>query len=289
MVLTFGLVNQSVAPHTTRGHMPLVTNTLSADYPRLNLTYYTPDNLTKRVVSSHSMIAGDHVILRAEWSPSLVDRNRLEVTAPAIPAKLSIEQDSSLVEIDTRALGNNATCLINSTAWLTNGSIISIIYEDVFIGNYFVPKVLVLIPNGGEIWTGVNTIRWLAFDQNGDDVLHYDVRISSDSGMSFETVASSLSQKFFDWNCTLYEKLETYLVEICVTDGIYFATDRSNSLFTAGEAQPNITSTTTTTTTTTNGTYTFPIETRIAIFLAVLVSSSAIMALVVYYISRKWF
>ena len=129
-------------------------------------------------------------------------------------------------------------------------------------------------------------IQWWAYDQNGDDVLHYDVRISSDSGVSFETVASSISQKFFNWNCTLYDELETYLVEIRVTDGIYFASDRSNSLFTAGEVQPNITSTTTTTT---NGTYTIPIETRIAIFLTVLVGSSAIMALVVYYVSRKWF
>jgi hypothetical protein len=145
--------------------------------------------------------------------------------------------------------------------------------------------VTVINPNGGEQWTGVNTIRWLAFDANADDVLRYDVRISSDSGASFQTIATSLSQKFFDWNCSLYNKLDTYLVEIRVTDGIYFAFDCSNSLFTAGEILANITSTTTTTT----GNNTYPIDLRIAVFLVVLLTSSAIMALVVYYVSKKWF
>jgi hypothetical protein len=261
-------------------------NILSADTPKLNLTYYTATNLNEIIVLPASTLAGDHVILRAEWSASLVNKSRLEVSAPAIPAMLSMEQNTNMLEIDTRSLGNNATCLINSTAWLTNGSIISKIFQNVYIGNFFVPKVTILTPNGGEEWTGVNTIRWLGFDANAGEDLRYDVLISSDSGATFETIASSISQKWYDWNCSSYYKLGTYLVEILATDGIYYSSDYSNSLFIAGDIEANWT-TTTTSTTTSNSTWL--IDSNVAIIVAILVISSAVMALVVYYVARKWF
>ena len=215
-----------------------------------------------------------------------MNRSRLEVVAPAIPATLAVEQNTPTLEIDTKGLRNNATCLINSTAWLTNGSVVSIVYQNVYIGNYFVPKVSVLVPNGGEEWTNVNTIRWLASDVNVGDTLRYDVRISDDSGVTFVTIASSITQKSFDWNCSEYDKLDTYLVEIRATDGIYFSYDRSDSLFSAGEVPVNSTSTTTSTTTNTT---TPPIDYRIAAFMAIILISSVTMALVVYYVARKWF
>jgi hypothetical protein len=150
----------------------------------------------------------------------------------------------------------------------------------VYIGNFFVPKVTVLNPNGGEKWTGVNTIRWLGNDTNSDETLYYDVRISSDSGLTFVTIASSLTQMWFDWNCSSDYKLDTYVVEIRVTDGIYFSSDRSNSLFTAGEITASYTTT---------GNSTFPIDSRIIAFVVILVISSMAMALAVYYVARKWF
>ncbi len=261
-------------------------STISADPVRLELTYHTSINLTDVPVLSNSTIAGDHIILRARWTTSDVNRSRLQVIAPAIPNSISKEQDTNVLEIDTRNLGNNATCLINSTVWLTNGSVLSEIFQNVYIGNYFVPRVTVITPNGGEVWTGMNTITWLGFDINADESLHYDVRISSDSGVTFVTVASSLTQKFFKWNCSSNEKLDTYLVEIRATDGIYISSDRSNGLFTAGEI---ITNWTTTTTSTTTSNQTSLIDSRIAIIVAILVLSSAVMALVVYYVARKWF
>jgi hypothetical protein len=253
---------------------------IATDTLDFNLTYYTPSYPIEVTVLPNSTIAGDHVILRAKWNAALVTKSRLQVLAPAIPASLSIEQNTNILEMDTRNLGNNATCLINSTAWLTNGSIITRIFENVYIGNYFVPKVTVLAPNGGEEWTGVNTIQWLGSDVNSGETLHYDVLISSDSGLTFVTIASSLTQTSFDWNCSSYYKLDTYVVEIRVTDGIYFSSDRSNSPFTAGEI---ITSQTTT------GNNTSPIDNRIAVFVVVLIVSSMVMALMVYYVARKWF
>jgi hypothetical protein len=284
MILSFSLISSSAVIHLS-GSDACCQSEISSGNVQLNLTHYSQNNLTEVAVSSNSVIAGDHVTLRAEWASLLVDRTRLEVIAPAIPTELSKEVSTNVLELDTRALGNNATCLINATAWLTNGSVLSSVFENVYIGNYFVPRVTVISPNGGEIWSGVNTIRWVAFDLNEDDILHYDVLISSDSGVSFQTVATSLSQKFYEWNCSLYDKLETYLVEVRVTDGIYFASDRSNSPFTAGEIPVNTTSTTTTTTA--NNPYL--LDFRVAVFLAVLITSSAIMALAVYYVARKWF
>jgi len=260
---------------------------VSADPVRLGLTYYTPTNLTEATVYPDSTIAGDHVILRARWNSPDVNKSRLHVFAPAIPASLSIEEDTNMLELDTRNLGNNATCVINSTVWLTNGTVISKTVQNVFIGNFFVPRVRVITPNGGEHWTGSNTITWLASDLNYDESLRYNVRVSSDAGATFVTIASSLTQKYYSWNCSSYEKLDTYLVEVCVTDGIYFSSDRSNSLFTAGEVIT--TSTTTTTTTTTTSNQTSLIDARVAIIVAILVLSSAVMALLVYYVVRKWF
>ena len=58
----------------------------SAENPSLNLTYFVATNLTEIPVVSDSTIAGDHVTLRAAWTPSIVNRSRLEVFAPAIPS-----------------------------------------------------------------------------------------------------------------------------------------------------------------------------------------------------------
>jgi len=259
----------------------LYPSTLSADSPQLNLTYHTPANLTEIAVLSDSVIAGDHVILRSAWSASVVNRSRLEVVAPAIPATIAVEQDTPTLVMDTKTLGNNATCFINSTVWLTNGTVLSIVFQNVYIGNYFVPAVTVLSPNGGEEWTGVNTIRWYAYDINVDDSLRYDVRVSSDLGLTFETVASSLTEKWYNWNCSQFYKLDTYIVEIRATDGIYFSYDRSDSPFIAGEVATN--------TSTTISNTTAPIDYRIATFIVVLLSSSIVMALVVYYVAKKWF
>ena len=234
------------------------------------------------------MIAGDHIIIKATWTSSIVNRSRLQIIAPAIPATLTQDLNTYVTEIDTRYLGNNATCTINATAWLTNGSIVSQEFENIYIGNFFAPKVVVISPNGDEVWTGKNNITWWASDANLGDTLRFRVRISSDNGKSFETLVSSLSRTWFEWDCTGLSKSDTYLVEVTATDGIYFTTDRSDSTFTAGDVIYTTTPTTTTsptsTTTTTNG-----LDPRLAAFIVILVISSSVMAVVVYYAARKWF
>ena len=266
----------------------------SAENPHINLTYQILTNLSDTPVVSGSVIAGDHVTLKAAWTPSLVNRSRLEVFAPAIPSTLTEDQNTHTTEIDTRYLGNNATCTINATAWLTNGSIIFETFLNVYIGNFFVPKITVTSPNGDETWTGTNNITWISSDVNVADTLLFNVLMSSDGGKTYDTLATSISRKWFEWNCSALDKLDTYLVEVRVTDSIYFSSDRSDSTFTAGEVIYSTTTTTdtitTTATTTTTGTNTTTdLDPRLTAFVVILVLSSSVMAIVVYYAARKWF
>ena len=267
------------------GQVPLEVNSLAAA-PSLNLTYHTLADTTPRSVTSDSILAGDHIILTAEWNESLVDRSRLEVHAPVIPTTLMEDLNYHITEIDTRPLGNNFTCIINATAWFSNGSIFYQTFENVFIANFFVPSITLISPNGNEIWTGTNNITWSASDVNVAEVLRYDVLISSNGGTSFDTLASSITTQWFEWDCTGLDKLDTYLVEVRVTDGIYFSSDRSDSNFTAG----NVIISTTITTGTTTGTNTTPtLDARLTAFIVILIVSSSVMAIVVYYAARKWF
>ena len=196
-----------------------------------------------------------------------------------------LQEDQSTIEIDTRALGNNATCTITATTWLANGTMFYFEFANVYIGNYFVPKVSVLSPNGDENWTSVHNITWSASDKNNDDEFLFDVQYSSDSGLSFVTLVSAINLTWFEWDCSSLNRTDTYLVRVRVTDGIYYSTDQSDDTFTAGTIVTSpTTSPTPTPTTTPNG-----FDPRVIAFVAILLISSGIMALVVYHAARKWF
>jgi hypothetical protein len=250
--------------------------------PSVTLTYTSLTLKTDTPVNSGDTIAGDHVTLKTIWQPE-VNNSRLEVQAPAIPSTLIAEENETTLEIDTRFLGNNATCTILASTMLSNGTVISTEFTDVFIGNFFVPKVQVVTPNGGENWTSLHNITWTASDVNADDALLFDVLFSDDSGTSFEILVESTNQTWFEWDCSNLDIGDNYSVEVRVTDSIYFCSDRSDAEFSAGAVV-------TTTTPTTTSTPTSPtIESRIAVFIAILLFSSVVMALVVYYAARKWF
>jgi hypothetical protein len=102
-------------------------------------------------------------------------------------------------------------------------------------------------------------------------------------------IATSISNKWLEWNCSALDKLDTYLVEVRVTDGIYFSSDRSESTFTAGDIVHSTTTSTTTTTTTTGTNTTSTLDPRLTAFVVILLVSSSVMAIVVYYAAKKWF
>ena len=257
-------------------------NIRAEEPPALSLTYYTHWDSTKIDVNAGDQLEGDHIILNATWSISTeINRTRIEVNATAIPTVISSEQNGNTVEIDTRALNSNFTCVINSTIWFHNGTTLTELVPDVFLGNFFVPVVEVVTPNGYEAWTGSNNITWNAWDLNEDEELTFEVLVSSDSGATFQLLFAGLTETRFLWDCSTFLNLSTYVIEVRVSDGIFSSYDVSDAPFRAGEIEQLNTTTTTTTTLE-------EIDPRVIMFLTVLIISSGFIAFVVYYASKKW-
>jgi hypothetical protein len=239
-------------------------------------------------VSSGDRIAGDHILLKAEWQPaSEINWTRLTVNASAIPALIDEESPSNIIELDTRSLGNNATCIITSSTGLKNGSILNNTFHNVFLGNFFKPNIVVLSPNGGEVWTDTKIINWYAWDLNADESLTYEVFLTNDSKAPTQLLASGLTQNWLVWDFSDLVNLSTYKIKVCVTDGIYTSEDISDDFFTAGEIAPTTTSTVTSDTTTTTTTPIPKYDIRVLGFLVALMLSSIIIALVAYYKAKK--
>ncbi|MHA1906307.1 MAG: hypothetical protein ACW98Y_03355 [Candidatus Thorarchaeota archaeon] len=219
----------------------------AAETPTLSLTYYSRFNNTHTPVESSSKLSGDHVILNATWSPAdNVNGTLIQVNAPAIPNVITAEGENNTVEIDTRALGNNATCTVNVTTQLLNGTVLKEFYTDVIIGNFFTPHIEVLTPNGGEAWPQQHNITWFAWDNNTDDVLSFEILLSADDGTTFQLLASEIETQWFVWDFSGFMNHSSYIIEVRVSDGIYTASDQSDTSFIAGGVPSSSTSATST-------------------------------------------
>lgn len=261
----------------------------AAEIPTLSLSYYSGFSSSFAPLASGDRIAGDHIILNATWTPrNNVNGTVIQVNASAIPSVIVSESNTSSVEIDTRLLGNNATCSVNVTTWLLNGTAITEMFTNVFFGNFFVPHVFVLTPNGGEKWPGQHNITWTAWDNNTDDSLSFEVLLSSDSGKSFQLMSSQLMDYWFMLDFAPFQNLSSYFIEVRVSDGIYTNSDKSDSSFTAGTVASSITSTNIETTT--DSTATAPpdaLDSRVALFIAAAIIASAILSLIVYHQAKR--
>lgn len=272
---------------------PILRVTISQDFqpsaepPILTLTYYSRTNSTPASLASGSRIAGDHITLNATWSPQdNVNGSQIIVNASAIPNVIKATSETHTVEIDTRALGNNATCSINVTTWLLNGTPVSAIFTNVFLGNFFSPSVRVLAPNGGEIWTNSHNITWIASDRNSDDSLLFEVHLSADDGISYQLLSSDLTTTWLLWDFSTFQNLSSYMVEIRASDGIYEAVDTSDGSFTAGAVNTPSTSTSVTHTTSTTPPAVSE-QTQIALFIAAAIIMSAFLSVIVYHQAKR--
>ncbi len=258
---------------------------MAAEPPKLTLTWYTLNNETQVPVSSGDKISGDHIILNAVWLPAdNVNGTEIIVNAPAIPSVIKATSPNNSVSIDTRALGNNATCTLNVTTWLLNGTALSEIYTNIVLGNFFIPSVQVLTPNGGEVWTGSNNITWVAEDRNIAEELTFEVHISADGGSTYQLISSGLTNEWLWIDFSSFQNLSTYRIEVRVFDGIYEAFDESDGTFTAGTVNITPPSSTTNTTPTDVG----PSEESVlAYFIAAAIVASAILSVIVYYQAKR--
>ncbi|MDF1538870.1 MAG: hypothetical protein P1Q69_08205 [Candidatus Thorarchaeota archaeon] len=260
---------------------------LAAETPTLTLSYYSLANPSFTPLEAGDRAAGDHVILNATWIPKdNVNGTTIQINASAIPRLITAESNTNSVEIDTRLLGNNATCTVNVTTWLWNGTALTEIFTNVFFGNFFVPHVTLLTPNGGETWPDQHNITWTAWDRNKDDILSFEVLISSDSGTSFQLLSSEITNYYLVWDFSPFQNLSTYVVEVRVSDGIYTSSDKSDLPFIAG----TVASSTTSTGTATNTEPTSPPlaeDTRLALFIAAAIITSAFLSLIVYHQAKR--
>jgi hypothetical protein len=132
-------------------------------------------------------------------------------------------------------------------------------------------------------------VTWTAYDNNTDEILEFEVRVSSDGGSTFQLLSAGLTDTRFTWDSSGFLELSSYVIEVRVTDGIYTASDTSDGPFTAGDVQPTTTVPTFTTTETTTGTPTPPpppVDYTVASFVSASIIGSAFLALAVYYVAK---
>jgi len=82
-----------------------------------------------------------------------------------------------------------------------------------------IPQVVVLSPNGGEVFSGVNTITWTATDADGDS-LDIDIYYSTDSGITWtELVDGEDNDGTFTWDTITFPDGDLYRIKLAVSDG----------------------------------------------------------------------
>ena len=289
LVFLLPLIGSISSSTNSIDHAPS-NNMMPAKLHTLELTYYSNWNTTPTPISSDDWLEGDEIILNATVTPvDEINKTLIEVIAPALPATITAEENGSSVEINTRTLGNNATCVINVTGTLDNGSLVVFTLENIFIGNFYTPYVQVISPNGNETWTGSHTITWMAYDNNTGEDLSFEVLLSADSGSTFQLLAANLNVTFYAWDSTGFQNLSTYMIEVRVTDGIYQTSDRSDGTFTAGDVSTTTTPPPTTAPTTATPTAPAAPSLDVSTFITASIIASAILAMVVYYGVRENF
>ncbi len=96
------------------------------------------------------------------------------------------------------------------------------------------PTVTVLQPNGGEVWSETEEIRWTATDTDAGDAanLSYSILYSADGKQTWRTLETMYSQTSLQVHTTNLPGGTQCYVRVMVTDGINTGQDDSNASFT---------------------------------------------------------
>ena len=91
------------------------------------------------------------------------------------------------------------------------------------------PEIELHSPRGGEYWGGTRPVRWIAADADGD-LLNISLDISSDEGITWETLASNLpNDSLYLWNTPLFSNSPYYQLRLSVHDGSHEVADTSGT------------------------------------------------------------
>jgi hypothetical protein len=102
------------------------------------------------------------------------------------------------------------------------------------------PTVTVIDPNGGENWSGTQTINWTAFDLDGDQ-LSFTILYTPDNGSNWYPVASNVSGSSYVVDTATLPGGQAAKIRVIVSDGFNNAQDDSDDTFTIGDKAPEVT------------------------------------------------
>ncbi|MBV7339854.1 hypothetical protein KFU94_68915 [Chloroflexi bacterium TSY] len=101
------------------------------------------------------------------------------------------------------------------------------------------PTVTVLAPNGGEMWDGLQTIRWKADDQDGDSLL-FSALYSPDDGRRWLPIAGNLSGESHSVDTRVLPGGGKSRIRLIATDGFNTSSDDSDATFDVAKKSPQV-------------------------------------------------
>jgi hypothetical protein len=155
---------------------------------------------TPQVVRNGSYLEGDHIVLNATFLGHSGFVEPFNTSIIIVGGNLNDSALAATVSLDTYFLATNGSYSIEVLTTDSLDQSTSVLYEDVFLGNFFTPVVDVEEP--AEVSEGVYNITWTCTDQNQDDIHFYDIWISMDGGTSYQLLARNLTLTWFTWNST---------------------------------------------------------------------------------------
>ncbi len=102
------------------------------------------------------------------------------------------------------------------------------------------PAVRLISPNGGERWSGIQNITWVASDPD-DQQLLYTLQYSVDEGSTWELLAGGLTGTNFTVDSSTFRGATHALLRVLASDGFYTVSDTSDVPFAIEDKPPTVT------------------------------------------------
>jgi len=93
------------------------------------------------------------------------------------------------------------------------------------------PVVTLISPNGGEVWSGKETIQWTASDTDGDPLL-FTLLYSPDGGLTWHSIATKIDANQYEVDSLSLPGSDNARIRVLVSDGANTTHDDSDGAFT---------------------------------------------------------
>jgi len=112
---------------------------------------------------------------------------------------------------------------------------LEIAFNDVVIDSRTIsanaPVVNLTLPNGGELWSGMETIQWTASDADGDQLL-FTLLYSPDGGLTWHSIATKIDANQYEVDSLGLPGSDNARIRVLVSDGANTSHDDSDATFT---------------------------------------------------------